>query len=68
MFQLPPAPPPASQFAPVSGEIATPSSDPDTECERGSRDCFPKDLVGVLTTGVVAPAPISLSLTDLLHP
>lgn len=38
-FQLPPTLPPAAATVPMI-EITA-------ECEKGSRDCFPEDLVGV---------------------
>ncbi len=63
IFQLPPTPPPAHATAFVGA-----TSQPD--CPRGSRDCFPKDLVGAVpeVMATLALRSMQLALANLFHP
>lgn len=56
LLQLPPATPPAAvvNYAPIQADTLM------AECEKGSRDCFPEDRVGVVATvtpSLVIPPP-----------
>jgi hypothetical protein len=68
IFHLPPALPPAGVMYAGLVEVATSSED----CKPGSRDCFPRDLVGqaskpvtVLAVTVLAPEAMNLAVARL---
>jgi hypothetical protein len=65
MIQSPPALPPVNAIATVWAEVAPISLD----CQRGSRDCFPKDRVGSLpeATVMLAIEPAYRALADWFY-
>ncbi|MBE9141398.1 hypothetical protein IQ254_30105 [Nodosilinea sp. LEGE 07088] len=70
-FQLLPDLPPATATAniPIAAVEAVGKVKSESDCEPGSRDCFPKDLVGQLPTAfALLPAtPDTLTLAALLQ-
>ncbi|MBE9110916.1 hypothetical protein IQ273_16005 [Nodosilinea sp. LEGE 07298] len=59
-FHIPPALPPAAISGSAFVQVEMVSTDSD-DCTQGSRDCFPKDRVGVVSQTTMLPIPMQSS-------